>query len=114
TNLYRYLQQEPLTARAADSFRDLLSFDVDLSLPQRKVVELGRALGRIISMEMTIEMGERGYSAEHIANALVELRKEVRALLTEYREGGLSTVVDGPNEVGDWLSHVRLTPVSAS
>jgi len=113
SNLYRYLRQEPLTARASEAFRDLLSFDVDLSLPQRKVVELGRALGRIISMEMTIELGERGYRPDLIVSAFEELRNEVRALLTTYREGGISAVVEGPNEVADWLAHFRPTPTAA-
>jgi alkylation response protein AidB-like acyl-CoA dehydrogenase len=112
SNLYRYLRQEPLTARAADALRDLLSFDVDVTLPQRKVVELGRALGRIVSMEMTIELGERGYRADLIASALEELRTEVRALLTTYREGGLSAVVEGTGEVADWLAYVKPAPAA--
>lgn len=110
SNLYRYLKQEPLTARAADAFRDLLSFDLDVSLPQRKVFELGRALSRIVSMELTIELGERGYSAAHVASALEVLRTEVRALLTTYREGGLTAVAEGPNAVADWMAHVRPAP----
>ena len=110
SNLYRYLQQEPLTSRAADGFRDLLSFDVDLSLPQRKVVELGRALGRLITMEMTIELGDRGYRADLIASALEELRAEIRALLTSYRDGGLTSVIEDYRESGGWLEHVRRAP----
>jgi alkylation response protein AidB-like acyl-CoA dehydrogenase len=110
SNLYRYLRQEPLTTRAAHALGDLLSFDVDPALPQRKVVELGRALGRIVSMEMTIELAERGYHADLIASALDELRTEIRALLATYREGGLSAVIEGPNTVADWLAHVKPAP----
>jgi hypothetical protein len=81
-NLYRYLKQEDLTSRAADYFRDLLDFEVDPRLPQRKMIELGEALGRIISMDLTIELGSRGFHGDLVANALTTLRQEVEALVT--------------------------------
>lgn len=109
TNLYRYLKQADDTARAADYFRDLLSFDVDWSLPQRKLVELGKALGRIISMEMTIEMGERGYRADLVANALEEFRAEVHGIMESYRTGGLTAVIEDYRDGSGWLQLVEPT-----
>ena len=111
TNLYQYLTQEPLTARAADSFRDVLSFDVDFSLPQRKLVELGQAIGRLISMEMTIEMGERGYRADLIASALEEMRTEIHGILATYRSGGLTAIIEDYREGSGWLDLVQPAPV---
>ena len=106
TDLGAFLRTEPLTARAAETFGDALSFDVDWSMPQRKLVDLGRAISRIVTMEMTIELGERGYSADLVRNMLDETRAEVRALLTTYRAGGLTALVE---EAGapDWLARVR-------
>ena len=106
-NLYTFLKSDALTSRAADAFPDVLSFEVDLSIPQRKLVELGRALSRVISMEMTIELGERGYRAELVAAALEELRAEVRALLTTYREGGITALVEEYREAPGWLDFVQ-------
>ena len=105
TNLGRYLQNEPLTARASEMFGDTLSFDVDWKMPQRKLVELGRALSRIISMEMTIELGERGFSADLIRNALEDSRNEVRSLLETYR-GNLVDLVEDAG-APDWLARVK-------
>lgn len=110
TNLYQYLRQEDSTARAADYFRDVLSFDVDWSLPQRKLVELGKALGRIMSMEMTIEMGERGYRPDLIANALEEFRTEVHSIMASYKTGGLIAVIEDYRDESGWLKLV--SPVS--
>ncbi|MEO0558429.1 MAG: acyl-CoA dehydrogenase family protein [Bacteroidota bacterium] len=106
TNLGEYLRTEPLTARAADMFGDSLSFDVDWKMPQRKLVELGRAISRIVSMEMTIELGERGYSADLIHNALDDMRAEVRSLLETYRRGGLVGLVEDAS-APDWLARVK-------
>ena len=107
TNLYRYLKQDDATARAADHFRELLSFEVDWALPQRKLVDLGKALGRIMSMEMTIEMGERGYRADLIANALEEFRTDVNSIMETYRTGGLTAVIEDYRDDSGWLQFVE-------
>ena len=109
TDLGAHLRTEPLTARAATLFGDALSFDVDWQMPQRKLVDLGRALSRIVSMEMTIELGERGYAADLVRNALDETRAEVRSILTTVREGGLTALVEDA-EAPDWLLRVRAEP----
>lgn len=105
-DLGAYLRTEPLTARAAETLGDALSFDVDWSMPQRKLVELGRAISRLVTMEMTIELGERGYSADLVRNMLDETRAEIRGLLETYRRGGLTALVEEPSSA-DWLHRVR-------
>ena len=107
TNLGRYLASEPLTARAATTFGDALAFDVDWKMPQRKLVELGRAISRIVSMEMTIELGERGFAADLIANALAETRAEVRAILEGYRQTRLVTLLEEAAPP-DWFARTRV------
>jgi alkylation response protein AidB-like acyl-CoA dehydrogenase len=106
TDLGAYLRSEPLTARAAEMFGDSLSFDVDWSMPQRKLVDLGRAISRIVTMEMTIQLGERGHPAELIHGMLEETRAEVRSLLETYRRGGLTALVEDADAPG-WLARVQ-------
>jgi alkylation response protein AidB-like acyl-CoA dehydrogenase len=108
TSLGTYLAQEPLTARAATFFREGLDFDIDPSLPQRKLVELGRAISRILTMELTIELGERGYNADMVRNALEELRAEVRAIVETYRTGGITALVEDYRDGRDWLALARV------
>ncbi len=103
TNLYRYLKQDDLTARAADHLRELLDFEVDPQMPQRKLVELGRALGRIVSMDATIELGTRGFRGDLVASALVTMREEVAAILSRFRETRLAEVVESYAEESSWL-----------
>ncbi|MEM1116944.1 MAG: acyl-CoA dehydrogenase family protein [Bacteroidota bacterium] len=106
TNLGAYLRTEPLTARAAEMFGDSLSFDVDWSMPQRKLVDLGRAISRIVTMEMTIELGERGHPSDLVRNMLDETRAEVRGILESYRVGGLTALVEDAGAPG-WQARVR-------
>ena len=39
-------------------------------MPQRKLVQLGEALGRMISMEFTLNLGDQGFNKDLIDNAI--------------------------------------------
>ena len=106
THLGRHLLAEPLTARAAQMFGDALSFEIDWKMPQRKLVELGRAISRIVSMEMTIELGERGFAADLVRSALDETRNEVKAILEGYRQTRLVALIEDA-VAPDWLARTR-------
>ena len=106
-NLYAFLSDYEMTHRAADYFEDTLDFEVDLSLPQRKLVELGRILGRVISMELTIELGDRGFRSDLISNCLQVFRKEVDGRVTAYRDHEPTEVVEDYVEGSAWLDYVN-------
>ena len=110
TNLYQYLKKDDLTARAADYFKDTLDFDIDMQMPQRKLVELGQALSRIVSMDLTIELGTRGFRGDLISNALTILKQDVDAIVTTYRSSRLAEVVESYKEDGGWLPFVAPKP----
>jgi alkylation response protein AidB-like acyl-CoA dehydrogenase len=105
-NLYRYLKESDLTSRAADYFRGALSFDVSLDMPQRKLVDLGRMLSRVVSMEMTIELGERGFRSDLISNCLSEMKQDVEGALASYGSD-LTHVVDDYVVGSSWLSYIQ-------
>ena len=106
-NLYAFLNDYEPTRRAADRFKDTLQFEVDLSLPQRKLVELGRILGRVVSMEMMIEMGDRGFRSDLISNALSVFQSEVSGLLSSFQAKSATDVVADYVEGGSWLDCVK-------
>lgn len=106
SNLHAYLAQYDLTSRAADHFKDSLDFNVDFELPQRKLVELGEMLSRIISMECTIELGERGFRGDLISNCLTVFRQDVETKLTSFRERRFADIIDDYLGESKWLNYV--------
>ena len=106
-NLLDFLSSEKLTQRAADYFKDVLNFDVDFSLPQRKLVELGRALGRIISLQLVLELGDRGFRRDLVNGAVAVLQQDVAGLLSTYRHAHTADVVDEYEEDASWLQFVK-------
>jgi len=106
-NLKRFLADHDLTSRAVEYFGDALHFEVDQSLPQRKLVELGRALGRIVTMELVIELGDRGFRSDLISNCLQVFRTKVDRLLAGYKRGERVGVVEDYVEGSAWLDFVQ-------
>lgn len=105
-NLYQYLKRDVHTAKAADYFKDLLDFEVDMKLPQRKLVELGQMLGRVITVDMTIGLGERGFRADLVASCMQSLRQEVAAHLTAFQRNHTFSISDDYQEGSAWLHYV--------
>lgn len=106
-NLLSYLKSYKLTERVSDMFRDTLNFEVDLQISQRKMVELGRALGRIISMEFVAELGERGFRSDLVGNALETMKRDVDTLITSYQIAPSTAVVEEYRDNSDWTDFVR-------
>ena len=84
TGLYLYLQGHRLTVNAANYLKELLSFEIDVQMPQRKLVELGRVMSRIVSMDLVLKMGDAGFRSDLIDNAVSMLRQEITTLTSHF------------------------------
>ena len=84
TGLYLYLQGHRLTENAANYLKELLSFEIDIQMPQRKLVELGRIMSRIVSMDLVLKMGDAGFRSDLIDNAASMLRQEITTLISHF------------------------------
>lgn len=107
TNLYEFLKEYDLTSQSSDYFKDLLNFEIDTKMSQRKLVDLGRALGRIISMEFTINLGHKGFNKELIDHAITNVQEEVNAIMSQFSNTKLSDVVDAYHDNSSWFSLQR-------
>ena len=83
-NLFYLLKEYSLTERAAKYLHNMLSFDVDMQISQRKSVELGKLMSRIVSLDLVIKMGETGFRTELIDGACSLLKQEISTLINNY------------------------------
>jgi alkylation response protein AidB-like acyl-CoA dehydrogenase len=109
-NLQDFLSEFHLTQRSSEYFTDLLDFEVDPKMPQRKLVDLGKALGRIISIEFTLSLGDKGFNKELIQNAVLVLQDEVNSIIQTYKTGGKSDIVLDYKNDSSWF---KLSMVNA-
>jgi len=107
TNLYKFLNSYSLTENAAEYFKDVLNFEIDSQLPQRKLVQLGRAIGRIVSMEMTLNLGNTGFNSSMISNSLKVLSSEVHSLVSTFNSNEEPSVLEDYSDNSSWLKFVN-------
>ena len=106
SNLFRFLKHFHLTSQSALMMKEMLDFDLNLDLPQRKMVELGQILGRIVSFEMVINLGENGYRSDLIANGLHFLKQEIATLFQGFKFSNEIVVVEDYQEESNWMNFI--------
>lgn len=106
-NLYNFLKQYEFTQRSADYFEKTLNFEVDLKLAQRKMVDLGMALGKIVSLEFVLKLADRGFNSELITNAIEVLKTDVENLISNFKVEKETGIVDSYQDASAWLSYVK-------
>ncbi|MFA5328507.1 MAG: acyl-CoA dehydrogenase family protein [Prolixibacteraceae bacterium] len=107
-NLFQFLRNFNLTTKSAPFLKDILDFDLDLNLPQRKMVELGQVLGRIVSFEMVINLGEKGFRSDLINNGLKMLNQEIVSLMSSFKHQNQTFVIQDYQDNSSWLNFVHV------
>ena len=104
TNLFRFLSDFDLTSKTASMMKKILDFELRTDLPQRKMVELGQAIGRIVTSEMVKNLGEKGFRKDLVDSGLDVLSQEITALMGNFRQKNLTFVVDEYQEGSSWFN----------
>ncbi|WP_246043064.1 acyl-CoA dehydrogenase family protein [Fodinibius saliphilus] len=105
-NLYKFLSEFKLTQRSADYFTDILDFKIDYQLGQDRLVELGRILSRVISLEFTLRLDEKGFNKGLINNAIRILRDDVERMVSTFTHYNNPDVVENYEESSSWLEAI--------
>ena len=105
-NLFKFLTAFDLTSKSVSSMKELLDFELNMDLPQRKMVELGQIIGRIVSFEMVINLGEKGYRSDLIANGLIFLKQEITTLFSHFNFNNYTKTVEDYQEESNWMSFI--------
>ena len=107
SNLFRFLKDFDLTSKSASLLKNVLDFELRNDLPQRKLVELGQVIGRIVSSDMVISMGEKGYREDLINNGLNMLHQEIKSLVAGFNISNITKVVEDYKQDSSWLKLVK-------
>ncbi|MEX0994925.1 MAG: acyl-CoA dehydrogenase family protein, partial [Balneolaceae bacterium] len=107
-NLYEFLKDYKMTENASSYFKELLNFEIDYQMAQRKMVQMGRAISRIVSLEMTLRLGEKGFNSEMISNSVKVLQNEVNVLVSAFSGEEKAEVIEYYKEDSSWLQFLPL------
>lgn len=105
-NLSDFLSDYNLTERASEYFKDVLNFNIDNQLAQDRMVELGRILSRVISLEFTLRLSDKGFNQELIKNTTQTLQSDVDRMVATFINEKTPDVVENFKEESSWLESI--------
>lgn len=105
-NLYQFLSDFKLTERASGYFSELLDFKINYTLAQDRLVELGHILSRVISLEFTLQLSDKGFNQKLIENTIQTLQADVERMVTTFINKNTPDVVEDYEESSSWLESI--------
>jgi len=102
-NLFNFLKDFDLTSKSAEYFKEDINFTIDINLPQRKLVDLGKAIGRIVSAGFVLDMSENGFRKDLIDNCIRSLQQEISILINSFNSNNDSKSIEDYQEGSSWL-----------
>ncbi|PKP37101.1 MAG: acyl-CoA dehydrogenase, partial [Bacteroidetes bacterium HGW-Bacteroidetes-15] len=105
-NLYDFFKGYTHTDKAIEYFKDLFNFEVDYKMAQRNLVQLGRSIGRLITMNLTIDLGTKGFNTDMISNSLKVLQNEIQTSIASYKLNLSPNIVEDYQIGSSWLSNL--------
>jgi acyl-CoA dehydrogenase len=104
-NLSSFLSDYELTRNVAEQFKSLLNFNIDPNMPQRKIIDLGKIISRVISVNQLSEIGTKGFGSDLINSSTEIIRHEVSTLVTSYKMQTKVVPIVEYQEKGNWLDY---------
>ncbi len=104
SNLAGFLADYNLTNKVSEQFKSLLSFVVEPKNNQRKNVDLGKIISRVVSANMVFDMGVKGFRQDLVNNCIENLKHEVSMLVSSYKFKTAVSPVEEYRESASWLS----------
>lgn len=105
TNLSEYFKSSSLTQHAADYFKSILNFKVDMNLQQRKLVDLGKIISRMISANHVVNIESKGFRSDLVKDSLENIKHEITMLVSSYKFQTNVSPIEEYKESSFWLDY---------
>ncbi|NDP19781.1 MAG: acyl-CoA/acyl-ACP dehydrogenase [Paludibacter sp.] len=106
SHVFSFLKEHAMTSNAALFLKELLNFEINTQMSQRKFVEFGKALSRIATLDLVVRLGESGFRNDMIENAISIIKQEVTQLMANFNYAQNAIVVPDYETGSDWSEFV--------
>ncbi|MCD0487880.1 acyl-CoA dehydrogenase [Pedobacter sp. MC2016-14] len=106
SHLYEFLKLFKPTARASAHFQNDLSFTISTEIPQRKLVDLGKALARVVCAGYVLELEDKGFRKDLAEHSILSLKQEVATLICAFQFDNTITTVKDYLDGSAWFDFV--------
>jgi hypothetical protein len=107
-NLFQFLKEFDLTSKAAEYVKSLTDFNLDFQMQQRKLVEMGRVVGRIISLNQVLELANKGFRKDLVDSGITMLHQDISKLMATFSFNNKTEAFEDYEENSSWLNFVRV------
>lgn len=104
-NLADFLKDYSLTQNVSDYFKTLVNFNIDMQLPQRKLVDLGKIISRIVSANHVANLGADGFRMDLINDSLLTIKQEISMFISTYTFNTSVVPIEDYKQDSAWLSY---------
>lgn len=102
-NLFDFLKDFKVTSEACHHFKKDLSFAISNTISQRKLVDLGKILGRIVSVGYVLDLEAKGFRKDLIENCITMVQQEISSLMCSFKFDNTVQVIDDYLDNSSWL-----------
>ena len=85
-----------------------MSFNIDMEMTQRNSMELGKVIGRIISMNQVLDLAQKGFRKDLIEGAITMLKQDISKLMAGFSFKAESIVIEDYEENSKWLNFTNI------
>ncbi len=103
-HLAQYLSINELTKNAAEIYGKNLDFTINSPLSQRKMIDLGKIIARVITVNDVLELNNSGFSQELTDNCIQMVRQEIMNLLASIQNHENISALEETNHKSDWMA----------
>jgi hypothetical protein len=103
-NLSEFFKYYELTKQVAGYFQPLLDFSFDLKMPQRKMVDLGKIISRVVAGKHVSDLGARGFRSDLIEDSLQSIKHEITMLVSSFKFKTKISPIEEYQDNSNWLN----------
>lgn len=100
---FDFLKEFKTTAQSCLHFKNELNFSIDGVISQRKMVDLGKVIGRLVSIGYVLELQEKGFRKDLVDNCINMVKQEISALIASYHFDNTVAVVEDYYAESSWI-----------
>lgn len=104
TSLYTFLSNFDLTKNAAIHFREQLNFSITEGLPQRKQVDLGKIIARVITVQYVLSLQDKGFRSDLVQSCLANVLLDIAHLASNISIPAHADLVEEYSADSSWLT----------
>ncbi len=103
-NLFSFLSTFNLTKNVANHFKSFINFELDTQLPQRKMIDIGKIISRMVSANYVLSLNNKGFRSDLVNQCIDNISHEIGVLASSYKlQTSISPIIDY-RDGGNWLT----------